>query len=67
MPSAKLYLHEIIHIVGPGSDPYKRHTAALGLGRADGGSPLVGTFQQSGSTGDGPRVIKLWEMDGWEH
>ena len=67
MPSAKLYLHEIIHIVGPGSDPYKRHTAALGLGRADGGSPLVGTFQQSGSTGDWPRVINLWEMDGWEH
>jgi hypothetical protein len=42
MPNQKLYLHEIIHIVGTGSDAYKRQTAQLGLGRKDGGSPLVG-------------------------
>jgi len=63
----KLYLHEIIHIVGAGSETYKLHTAQLGLGRGDGGSPLVGTFQQSGSTGDWPKVINLWEMNGWDH
>jgi hypothetical protein len=63
----KLYLHEIIHIVGTGSEPYKRHTGYLGLGRTDGGSPLVGTFQQCGSTGDWPKVINLWEMSGWDH
>lgn len=67
MASAKLYLHEIIHIVGTGSDSYKRHTAQLGLGRTDGGSPLIGTFQQSGSTGDWPKVINLWEMTSWDH
>ncbi|HZR83552.1 MAG TPA: hypothetical protein VFD92_20830 [Candidatus Binatia bacterium] len=67
MAKAKLYLHEIIHIVGTGSEAYKRHTAILGLGRKDGGSPLVGTFQQSGSTGDWPKVINLWEMNGWDH
>ena len=27
---------------------------------------LVGTWQQSGSTGDWPRVVNLWEMDGWD-
>jgi hypothetical protein len=67
MANGKLYLHEIIHIVGTGSEPYKRHTAILGLGRRDGGAPLVGTFQQSGSTGDWPKVINLWEMNGWDH
>ena len=63
----KLYLHEIIHVVGTGSEAYKRHTGALGLGREDGGAPLVGTFQQSGSTGDWPKVVNLWEMNGWDH
>jgi hypothetical protein len=60
----KLYLHEIIHIVGTGSEAYKRHT---GERRASGrGGALVGTWQQSGSTGAWPRVINLWEMDGWD-
>jgi hypothetical protein len=26
----------------------------------------VGTWQQSGSTGDWPRVVNLWEMPGWD-
>ena len=66
MPNAKIYLHEIIHIVGTGSEAYKRSTASLGLGRSDGGAPLVGTFQQSGSTGDWPKVVNLWEIGGWD-
>jgi len=63
MPNPHLYLHEIIHIVGTGSEPYKRHTGER-LGRAD--RALVGTFQQSGSTGDWPRVVNLWEMASWD-
>lgn len=68
MPNAKLYLHEIIHIVGAGSEPYKRHTAQ-GLARRGrtGRAELVGLWQQSGSTGDWPKVVNLWEMDGWDH
>jgi len=62
--NAKLYLHEIIHIVGTGSEPYKRHTGErVPSGPA---GALVGTWQQSGSTGRWPRVINLWEMDGWD-
>ena len=62
--NSKLYLHEIIHIVGTGSEAYKRHT---GERRPSGpAGALVGTFQQSGSTGAWPRVVNLWEMDGWE-
>ena len=66
MPNANLYLHEVIHIVGTGSEPYKRHT---GQRRPAGpAGALVGTWQQSGSTGAWPRVVNLWEMagfDGW--
>lgn len=67
MPNARIYLHEIIDIVGTGSEPYKAHTGALGTGRRDGGAPLVGTWQQSGSTGAWPKVVNLWEMEGWDH
>ena len=62
--NAKLYLHEVIQIVGTGSEPYKRHT---GERRPTGpAGRLVGTWQQSGSTGDWPHVVNLWEMDGWD-
>jgi hypothetical protein len=68
MPNPNIYLHEIIHIVGTGSEPYKRHTAAGWSARwRKGSAALVGLWQQSGSTGDWPRVINLWEMRGFEH
>lgn len=67
MPNACVYLHEVIDIVGTGSEAYKAHTGALGTGRKDGGAPLVGTWQQSGSTGAWPTVVNLWEMGGWDH
>jgi hypothetical protein len=62
--SAKLYLHEIIHIRGTGSEAYKRHTGErVASGPA---GVLVGTWQLSGSTGRWPRVVNLWEMAGWD-
>ncbi len=68
MPNPHLYLHEIIDIVGAGSEPYKRHTAKGWAGRTrQRSAALVGLWQQSGSTGDWPRVVNLWEMDGWDH
>jgi hypothetical protein len=66
MANRGLYLHEIIDIIGTGSEPYKAHTGARGMGRADGGAPLVGTWQQCGSTGAWPVVVNLWEMAGWD-
>jgi len=63
VPNPKLYLHETIHIIGTGSEAYKRHTGTRTPSGPAGG--LVGTWQQSGSTGDWPRVVNLWEMDGW--
>ena len=67
MANSCLYLHEIIDIVGTGSEAYKAHTGALGTNRSDGGAPLIGTWQQSGSTGAWPKVVNLWEMRGWDH
>ena len=67
MANRCLYLHETIDILGTGSEAYKAHTGKLGTDRTDGGSPLVGTWQQSGSTGTWPTVINLWEMRGWDH
>ncbi len=67
MPNTCLYLHELIDIVGTGSEAYKAHTGKLGTDRRDGGAPLVGTWQQSGSTGAWPIVVNLWEMHGWDH
>jgi NIPSNAP len=67
MANACLYLHETIDILGTGSEAYKAHTGKLGTNRIDGGSPIVGTWQQSGSTGTWPTVVNLWEMRGWDH
>jgi hypothetical protein len=67
MANGCVYLHEVIDIVGTGSEAYKAHTGARGLHRTDGGAPLVGTWQQSGSTGRWPAVVNLWEMAGWDH
>jgi hypothetical protein len=63
---AMLYLHEIIDIVGTGQEAYldtvgerAAHSEGAGLSR------LVGTWKVIGSTHRWPRVVNLWEMDGW--
>lgn len=63
-----LYLHEIIDIIGDGQQAYldtvlerAKHSEAEGISR------LVGTFRVIGSTHRWPRVVNLWEMDGWAH
>ncbi|GIW41986.1 MAG: hypothetical protein KatS3mg076_2563 [Candidatus Binatia bacterium] len=61
-----LYLHEIIDIVGTGQEPYldtvgerARHSEQEGISR------LAGSWKVVGSTNRWPRVVNLWEMDGW--
>jgi hypothetical protein len=68
LANPNIYLHEIITIVGAGSEGYKRHTGEGWAERVrEGRSSIVGIWQQSGSTGDWPRVVNLWEMAGWDH
>ena len=61
-----LYLHEIIDIVGTGQASYLKtvgerahHSEREGLSR------MMGTWKVIGSTNRWPRVVNLWEMDGW--
>lgn len=63
-----LYLHETIDIIGTGQEAYlgsvgerARHSESEGISR------LVGTWKVIGSTHRWPRVVNLWEMDGWQH
>ena len=63
-----LYLHEIIDIIGTGQEAYLDtvgeravHSERAGISR------LVGTWKVIGSTNRWPRVVNLWEMDGWQH
>lgn len=63
-----LYLHETIDIRGDGAQAYMqgvleraKHSERNGISR------LVGTWQVIGSTYRWPRVVNLWEMDGWQH
>src|SRR5215472_1579558 len=61
-----LYLHEIIDIIGDGQQAYldtvgerARHSEREGISR------LMGCWKVIGSTNRWPRVVNLWEMDGW--
>lgn len=63
-----LYLHEIIDIVGTGQQAYMttvieraKHSEGEGISR------LMGCWKVIGSTNRWPRVVNLWEMDGWSH
>ena len=63
-----LYLHETIDIIADGQQAYldtvtkewAPHSAGRGVSR------LVGAWKVVGSTNRWPRVVNLWEMDGWE-
>jgi hypothetical protein len=63
-----LYLHEIIDIIGDGQQAYldtvgerAAHSEREGISR------LMGSWRVIGSTNRWPRVVNLWEMDGWSH
>lgn len=63
-----LYLHEIIDIVGTGQEAYLDTVAErAGHSTGEGISRLAGTWKVIGSTNRWPRVVNLWEMDGWQH
>ncbi len=65
----RLYLHEVVDIVGEGAVPYMEESV-LGFKTdtaADRGLELLGTWYVMGSTGRWPQVVNLWELaDGWE-
>ena len=61
--ASRLYMHEVIHIVGAGAQGYmemNKEWAATRPGR--GGNRLVGTWASVGATGNWPEVVNLWEL-----
>jgi hypothetical protein len=65
--SDRLFLHEIIDIVGEGARTYMDFVVATDTDAiADRGMKLFGTWQVVGMTGRWPQVVNLWEIDGWE-
>lgn len=64
----RLYLHEVVDIVGRGAAPYMAHVVGFDPGAvADRGLDLAGTWEVVGTTGRWPQVVNLWEVvDGWD-
>jgi hypothetical protein len=63
-----LYLHEVIDIVGDGQQAYLDTVAERAQhSEREGISRFFGVWRVIGSTNRWPRVVNLWEMDGWEH
>ena len=63
-----LYLHEIIDIIGDGQRAYLDSVGERAVhSEREGISRLMGSWQVVGSTNRWPRVVNLWEMDGWDH
>jgi hypothetical protein len=64
----KIYLHEIIDIVGHGRASYFAQVAARSKVHAKSrfGIKGFGCWGTVGSTGRWPEVINIWEYDGWE-
>ena len=65
--SEKLFLHEVVDIVGEGARPYMELMVRTDTDSiADRGMRLFGTWQVVGMTGRWPQVVNLWAIDGWE-
>jgi hypothetical protein len=66
--SERLYLHEVIDVVGQGAVPYMEHTLAFdAASTTDRGLELFGTWYVMGTTGRWPQVVNLWTVvDGWD-
>jgi hypothetical protein len=64
----KVYIHELIDIVGANRSRYMHHMAAnwSPMAQEDRGQLLYGMWGVVGSTGRWPQVVNIWEEDGFE-
>lgn len=68
MPGPRVYIHELIDIIGHHRAEYMYHmTANWGpIGRAERDQLCFGVWGVVGSTGRWPQVVNLWEYADWE-
>jgi hypothetical protein len=64
----KVYIHELIDIIGHNRARYMHHITAnwSPIGQAERNQLCFGVWGTVGSTGRWPEVVNLWELDGWD-
>jgi hypothetical protein len=68
MTNPKVYIHELIDIIGQNRAKYMHHMTAnwCPIARDERNQLCYGVWGTVGSTGRWPEVVNLWELDGWE-
>jgi hypothetical protein len=64
----KVYIHELIDIIGHNRARYMHHMTAnwVPVAIAERNQHCFGVWATVGSTGRWPEVVNLWELDGWD-
>jgi hypothetical protein len=63
----KIYIHELVDIIGSNRAKYMHHMSAVWAAvRRDHQQLQLGVWAEVGTTGNWPRVVNMWEHDGWE-
>jgi hypothetical protein len=63
----KVYIHELVEIIGSNRAKYMHHMSALWAPvRRDHQQLQLGVWAEVGTTGNWPRVVNMWEQAGWE-
>ena len=66
--SPKIYIHELIDIIGHNRARYLHHMTAnwCPIAREERNQLCLGVWATLGSTGRWPEVVNMWELDGWD-
>jgi len=64
----KLYIHELIDVIGHNRARYQHHMTAnwVPVALAERNQRCYGVWSTIGSTGRWPEVVNMWELDGWD-
>ena len=64
----KVYIHELIDVIGHNRARYMHHMTAnwCPVAREERNQLCLGVWATVGSTGRWPEVVNLWELDGWD-
>jgi hypothetical protein len=64
----KVYIHELIDIIGHNRARYMHHMTAnwVPVAREERNQLCFGVWGTVGSTGRWPEVVNMWELDGWD-
>lgn len=67
-PNTKIYIHELIDIVGQHRTEYMHHMTAnwVPIAIEERNQYCFGVWGTVGSTGRWPEVVNMWELDGWD-